>query len=140
MSGGEPSSIKRKPSCAADLPILSPNRRKAAGSTLSNRSRAVLWGADQISLETTLSSEWDVPGDARIHPNGTKVPTSETFAPTGIKSPAEPDFLSNGARSAQENAGRRACARLFYGITGRRGVGACIRHYTASGGRRPLRT
>ena len=62
MSGGEPSSIKRKPSCAADLPILSPNRRKAAGSTLSNRSRAVLWGAERISLETTLSSEWGCTG------------------------------------------------------------------------------
>ena len=61
MSGGEPSSIKRKPSCAAELPILSPNRRKAAGRTLSNCPCAVLWGAGQISLETTLSSEGDVP-------------------------------------------------------------------------------
>ena len=61
MSGGEPSSIKRKPSCAAELPILSQNRRKAAGRTLSNCPCAVLWGAEQISLETTLSSEGDVP-------------------------------------------------------------------------------
>ena len=57
MSGGEPSSIKRKPSCAAELPILSPNRGKAVGRALSNCSRAVLWGAERISLETTLSSE-----------------------------------------------------------------------------------
>ena len=28
MSGGEPSSIKRKPSCAAELPILSPEPRE----------------------------------------------------------------------------------------------------------------
>ena len=47
MSGGEPSSIKQKPSCAAELPILSPNRGKAAGRALSNWPRAVLWGAER---------------------------------------------------------------------------------------------
>ncbi len=47
MSGGEPSSIKRKPSCAAELPILSPNRGKAVGRALSNCPCAVLWGAEQ---------------------------------------------------------------------------------------------
>ena len=36
MSGGEPSSIKQKPSCAADLPILSPKCGKAAGCVYSN--------------------------------------------------------------------------------------------------------
>ena len=30
MSGGEPSSIKQKPSCAADLPILEPEMRKGS--------------------------------------------------------------------------------------------------------------
>ena len=47
MSGGEPSSIKRKPSCAAELPILSPNRGKAVGRAISNCPCAVLWGAEQ---------------------------------------------------------------------------------------------
>ena len=55
MSGGEPSSIKQKPSCAADLPILSPKCGKAAGCVYSNYLCAVLWGAERISIETTLS-------------------------------------------------------------------------------------
>ena len=92
MSGGEPSSIKRKPSCAAELPILSPNRGKAAGRTLSNRLRAVVWGAERIRLKVRFQTSGMYRAGARIHPNGTKVPTSETFAPTGIKSPAELDF------------------------------------------------
>ena len=53
MSGGEPSSIKQKPSCAADLPILSPKCGKAAGCVYSNYLCAVLWGAERISIETT---------------------------------------------------------------------------------------
>ena len=57
MSGGEPSSIKQKPSCAADLPILSPKCGKAAGCVYSNYLCAVLWGAERISIETTLSIE-----------------------------------------------------------------------------------
>ena len=59
MSGGEPSSIKQKPSCAADLPILSPKCGKAAGCVYSNYLFAVLWGAERISIETTLSIEGD---------------------------------------------------------------------------------
>ena len=57
MSGGEPSSIKQKPSCAADLPILSPKCGKAAGCVYSNYLCAVLWGAERFSIETTLSIE-----------------------------------------------------------------------------------
>ena len=75
MSGGEPSSIKQKPSCAADLPILSPKCGKAAGCVYSNYLCAVLWGAERISIETTLSIEGDIPIlAARIYPDGTKVP------------------------------------------------------------------
>ena len=75
MSGGEPSSIKQKPSCAADLPILSPKCGKAAGCVSSNYLCAVLWGAERISIETTLSIEGDVPS-LRLGqiPAGTKVP------------------------------------------------------------------
>ena len=61
MSGGEPSSIKQKPSCAADLPILSPKCGKAAGCVYSNYLCAVLWGAERFSIETTLSIEGDMP-------------------------------------------------------------------------------
>ena len=46
MSGGEPSSIKQKPSCAAELPIWSSTCGKAIGTALSNRPCAVLWSAD----------------------------------------------------------------------------------------------
>ena len=53
MSGGEPSSIKQKPSCAADLPILSPKCGKAAGCVYSNYLCAVLWGAERKTLEWT---------------------------------------------------------------------------------------
>ena len=75
MSGGEPSSIKQKPSCAADLPILSPKCGKAAGCVYSNYLCAVLWGAERISIETTLSIEGDVPS-LRLGqiPAGRKVP------------------------------------------------------------------
>ena len=76
MSGGEPSSIKQKPSCAADLPILSPKCGKAAGCVYSNYLCAVLWGAERISIETTLSIEGDVPSLrlGQIPAGGTKVP------------------------------------------------------------------
>ena len=57
MSGGEPSSIRQKPSCAADLPILSPKCGKAAGCVYSNYLCAVLWGAERFSIETPLSIE-----------------------------------------------------------------------------------
>ena len=50
MSGGDPSSIKQKPSCAADLPILSPKCGKAAGCVYSNYLCAVLWGAERKTL------------------------------------------------------------------------------------------
>ena len=85
MSGGEPSSIKRKPSCAAELPILSPNRGKAAGRTLSNRPRAVLWGAEQFSMETTVSIEWDVPGGCPDTSERDKSSDGRNFCPSGIK-------------------------------------------------------
>ena len=49
MSGGEPSSIKQKPSCAAELPILSPKCGKAAGCVFSNCLRAVLWSTENFS-------------------------------------------------------------------------------------------
>ena len=82
MSGGEPSSIKQKPSCAADLPILSPKCGKAAGCVYSNYLCAVLWGAERISIETTLSIEGDVPS-LRLGqiPAGQKfLPMVETFS------------------------------------------------------------
>ena len=75
MSGGEPSSIKQKPSCAADLPILSPKCGKAAGCVYSNYLCAVLWGAERISIETTLSIEGGCAEPAaRTNPGGIKVP------------------------------------------------------------------
>ena len=58
MSGGDASSIKQMPSCAADLPILSPKCGKAAGCVYSNYLCAVLWGAERFSIETTLSIEF----------------------------------------------------------------------------------
>ena len=82
MSGGEPSSIKQKPSCAADLPILSPKCGKAAGCVYSNYLCAVLWGAERISIETTFSIEGDVPS-LRLGqiPAGQKfLPMVETFS------------------------------------------------------------
>ena len=45
MSGGEPSSIKQKPSCAVELPISSYFIGHAVGSVVSNLWRTVLWGA-----------------------------------------------------------------------------------------------
>ena len=92
MSGGEPSSIKQKPSCAADLPILSPKCGKAAGCVLSNCLCAVLWGAEQIiSFENTVSNEEDLPSLRLGHiPAGQKfLPMVETFAPSCIKTHAQ---------------------------------------------------
>ena len=148
MSGGEPSSIKRKPSCAAELPILSPNRRKAAERTLSNCPCAVLWGAEQISLETTLLSERMHRACARIHPNGTKVPTNETFAPTGIKTHAHIAGFYGldcalGAQERTLGGGLAPASFVVYEMSARaeerRGV-HCIRRCTVNGGRRHLRT
>ena len=100
MSGGEPSSIKRKPSCAAELPILSPNRGKAAGRTRSNRPRAVLWGAERISLETTVSSEWDVPGRSPDPSERDKSSDERNFCFDWYKNPrARPRPPSLGLRS-----------------------------------------
>ena len=82
MSGGEPSSIKQKPSCAADLPILSPKCGKAAGCVYSNYLCAVLWGAERISIETTSSSEAEIPAGQKF------LPMVETFAPSCIKTHA----------------------------------------------------
>ena len=59
MSGGEPSSIKQKPSCAAELPILSPKCGKAAGCVFSNCLRAVLWSTELIRLKPRFQSNLD---------------------------------------------------------------------------------
>ena len=89
MSGGEPSSIKQKPSCAADLPILSPKCGKAAGCVYSNYLCAVLWGAERFSIETTLSIEGDMPS-LRLGqiPAGQKFLRWSNFAPSCIKTHA----------------------------------------------------
>ena len=90
MSGGEPSSIKQKPSCAADLPILSPHCGLAAGGFLSYSVGGVWGGAQRFSIETTLSIEGDVPS-LRLGqiPAGQKfLPMVETFAPSCIKTHA----------------------------------------------------
>ena len=121
MSGGEPSSIKQKPSCAADLPILSPKCGKAAGCVYSNYLCAVLWGAERISIETTLSIEGDVPS-LRLGqiPAGQKfLPMVETFAPSCIKTHAHVAgfYESYGhGRKIRLNAAvkrRRPMARIF---------------------------
>ena len=59
MSGGEPSSIKQKPSCAADLPILSPKCGKAAGCVYSNYLCAVLWGAERECMGLQKSPRYE---------------------------------------------------------------------------------
>ncbi len=74
MSGGEPSSIKRKPSCAAELPILSPKCGYAAGSVLSNCPCAVLWGAELFRLKLQFQTKGYAEPAARTYPGGTKVP------------------------------------------------------------------
>ena len=50
---GNRSSIKQKPSCAADLPILSPKCGKAAGCVF-ELPVCGLVGAERFSIETTL--------------------------------------------------------------------------------------
>ena len=152
MSGGEPSSIKQKPSCAADLPILSPKCGKAAGCVYSNYLCAVLWGAERISIETTLSIEGDVPS-LRLGqiPAGQKfLPMVETFAPSCIKTHAhvagfyEPSaapmvrFYSR-TRFAGERFEAGLRPSLFYERNCGGRVSLCIRLYTANGGRRRLR-
>ena len=119
MSGGEPSSIKQKPSCAADLPILSPKCGKAAGCVYSNYLCAVLWGAERVSIETTLSIEGDMPS-LRLG----QIPICKQ---TGI------EWRTKSARGRFE-AGLRP---PLYFIEGR--IFVCIRLYTANGGRRRLR-
>ena len=153
MSGGEPSSIKQKPSCAADLPILSPKCGKAAGCVYSNYLCAVLWGAERFSIETTLSIEGDMPS-LRLGqiPAGQKFLSSvETFVPTCIKTHAhvagfyEPSaapmvrFYSR-TRFAGERFEAGLRPSLFYERNCGGRVSLCIRLYTANGGRRPLRT
>ena len=90
MSGGEPSSIKQKPSCAAELPILSPKCGKAAGCVFSNCLRAVLWSTELIRLKPRFQSN-GIYRSLRLGyiPTGQKfLPMVETFAPTCIKTHA----------------------------------------------------
>ena len=160
MSGGEPSSIKQKPSCAADLPILSPKCGKAAGCVYSNYLCAVLWGAERISIETTLSIEGDVPS-LRLGqiPAGTKVPPdgrnfcSDLYKNRGacprFLCVCEANALNARCRASDISARKSALSTgfeaglrpsLFYNRNCGGRVSLCIRLYTANGGRRPLRT
>ena len=97
MSGGEPSSIKQKPSCAAELPILSPKCGKAAGCVCSNCLRAVLWSTELIRLKPRFQSN-GIYRSLRLGyiPTGQKfLPMVETFAPTCIKTEAHvPGFYA----------------------------------------------
>ena len=116
MSGGEPSSIKQKPSCAADLPILSPKCGKAAGCVYSNYLCAVLWGAERISIETTLSIEGDVLS-LRLGqiPAGQKfLPMVETFFLQKCK---KPDTCSGFLRICTANSISCALPRGSVSIT-----------------------
>ena len=153
MSGGEPSSIKQKPSCAAELPILSPKCGKAAGCVFSNCLRAVLWSTEKFSIETTLSMKRDIPIlTARIYPGGTKVPLfGRNFCSDLYKTHAHVAgfYEPSAARmvrfySRTRFAGERFEAglrpSLFYERNCGGRVSLCIRLYTANGGRRPLRT
>ena len=160
MSGGEPSSIKQKPSCAAELPILSPKCGKAAGCVFSNCLRAVLWSTEKFSIETTLSIEWDIPIlAARIYPDGTKVPPdgrnfcSDLYKNRGacprFLCVCEANALNARCRASDISARKSALSTgfeaglrpsLFYERNCGGRVSLCIRLYTANGGRRPLRT
>ena len=160
MSGGEPSSIKQKPSCAAELPILSPKCGKAAGCVCSNCLRAVLWSTELIRLKPRFQSN-GIYRSLRLGyiPTGQKfLPMVETFAPTCIKNRgACPRFLcvceanalnarcrasDISARKSALSTGFEAGLRpsLFYNRNCGGRVSLCIRLYTANGGRRPLRT
>ena len=113
MSGGEPSSIKQKPSCAAELPILSPKCGKAAGCVFSNCLRAVLWSTELIRLKPRFQSN-GIYRSLRLGyiPTGQKfLPMVETFAPTCIKTEAHvPGFYA----FAKQTHGMRAAARAIY--------------------------
>ena len=61
MSGGEPSSIKQKPPCAAELPILSPKCGKAAGCVYSTYLCAVLWGAERFIARRAIIGDFKSP-------------------------------------------------------------------------------
>ena len=153
MSGGEPSSIKQKPSCAAELPILSPKCGKAAGCVFSNCLRAVLWSTELIRLKPRFQSN-GIYRSLRLGyiPTGQKFLSSvETFVPTCIKTHAhvagfyEPSaapmvrFYSR-TRFAGERFEAGLRPSLFYERNCGGRVSLCIRLYTANGGRRPLRT
>ena len=58
MSGGEPSSIKQKPSCAVELPISSYLTGHAVGSVVSNTRCTVLWGA--VLQQKRITKQADV--------------------------------------------------------------------------------
>ena len=154
MSGGEPSSIKQKPSCAAELPILSPKCGKAAGCVFSNCLRAVLWSTELIRLKPRFQSN----GIYRSLRLGYIPPDGRNFCSDLYKNRgACPRFLcvceanalnarcrasDISARKSALSTGFEAGLRpsLFYNRNCGGRVSLCIRLYTASGGRRPLRT
>ena len=158
MSGGEPSSIKQKPSCAAELPILSPKCGKAAGCVFSNCLRAVLWSTELIRLKPRFQSN-GIYRSARIYPDGTKVPPdgrnfcSDLYKNRGacprFLCVCEANALNARCRASDISARKSALSTgfeaglrpsLFYNRNCGGRVSLCIRLYTANGGRRPLRT
>ena len=159
MSGGEPSSIKQKPSCAADLPILSPKCGKAAGYVYSNCSCAVLWGAELFRPKTCFRTREYAEPAARTNPGGTKVPPdgrnfcSDLYKNRGacprFLCVCEANALNARCRASDISARKSALSTgfeaglrpsLFYNRNCGGRVSLCIRLYTVNGGRRPLRT
>ena len=158
MSGGEPSSIKQKPSCAAELPILSPKCGKAAGCVFSNCLRAVLWSTELIRLKPRFQSN-GIYRAARIYPDGTKVPPdgrnfcSDLYKNRGacprFLCVCEANALNARCRASDISARKSALSTgfeaglrpsLFYERNCGGRVSLCIRLYTVNGGRRLLRT
>ena len=118
MSGGEPSSIKQKPSCAAELPILSPKCGKAAGYVFSNCLRAVLWSTENFSYRGLQKSPIY---DSRFRRNHESIP--ERRRPgrlsRGNKSPGRAGrFLASQGDAMEYRAERgrfgRPTARIFW--------------------------
>src|SRR5699024_5338358 len=71
---------KRRPSPARNLWRCSKNRRH---NTKRKSGRLSVWTASRLKLQ--FQSNGMYRAYARIHPNGTKVPTCETSVPSGIK-------------------------------------------------------
>ena len=159
MSGGEPSSIKQKPSCAAELPILSLKCEERPGVRF-RIVRVRSCGALNESVGDFKSPLYTKAGSSR---NLLSIP--ERRRPRrlsrGIKSQAHvltfdenrvAVFCANGAHGAQERRLEAGLRPPLCGVcAGRLPTGAaeieergcdrtCIRHYTASGGRRHSRT